>query len=301
MTQKTAALNLGKLIIAAAWADGKVDPQEVNVLKRLLLDVPGITAEDWRELELYLDHPVSQEEMDALLRQVLDGLGSREDKTWVLSTLKTLIEADGVVTPEEAALYAAVESAVEAASTGVLAALGRLVGRAARGLRGQGTALREQRMEDFLVNPLYFRLSRPGDDERGQFSRDDDALRTVCLATALMARMARADGVPQKAEEREIRKILVEDWSLSDSEADRLWRAARELKRLDVYRLGEQLRQRLDEPARGRLLAGLFRVARASQGIDEAEEADLRKMATCLGLGHRQFIAAKTRSSGTTS
>jgi len=44
MTDRNLIITMGKVIVAAAWADGTVDAEEINSLKDLLFMLPGMTA-----------------------------------------------------------------------------------------------------------------------------------------------------------------------------------------------------------------------------------------------------------------
>ncbi|MBT7302859.1 MAG: hypothetical protein HN849_25230, partial [Victivallales bacterium] len=60
-------LDLGKLVISAAWADGELANEEVNVLKRLLFRLGEVTAEDWAVLAMYMESPTGKAEQEELL------------------------------------------------------------------------------------------------------------------------------------------------------------------------------------------------------------------------------------------
>lgn len=125
MPGKSFIMNLAKLLIAAAWADGELSNDEVNALKDLLFLVPEMTGQDWLELELYMDSPVNPQERDRLLRNVLDEVRSAKDKRLVVETLKKLIEVDGIVSEEEAAVLEQVQQDVEGSPTGLLSHLAK--------------------------------------------------------------------------------------------------------------------------------------------------------------------------------
>ena len=80
MADKSFILELGKLLIAAAWADGVLSTEEVNGLKELLFQLPDISGEEWMELELYMVSPVTEEERQRLLNRVLQRMTSQTDK-----------------------------------------------------------------------------------------------------------------------------------------------------------------------------------------------------------------------------
>lgn len=299
MRQKQFSMDLAKLVIAAAWADGEVQHEELNTLKHLVLKIPDVSGEDWRELEIYLDHPVTDEELEDLLRNVLAGVRSNEDKSLVVSALRTLVEADGVVTPEEAEMLRRVEDAMEAKSTGLVGALSGLVGRAVRALSGeQHRTVREDRLEDFVANPVFFRVGgiMGGRDEA--FSVPDDTVRKACLAAGMMAVVAYVDGDVAKAEEGVIRGELASTWGLSEADVEIIASAAIDLagQRLDVFRLGQSLQHGADLQQRRALLEALFKVARASEGLSSDELAKLRRISNSLGLSRDDLRVAKERA-----
>ena len=55
MADKQFIMDLAKLVIAAAWADGELTNEEVNALKDLLFMLPDLSGEEWLGLELYMD------------------------------------------------------------------------------------------------------------------------------------------------------------------------------------------------------------------------------------------------------
>ncbi len=62
MTDKTVILNLAKVLVASAWADGQISNDEINSLKDLTFHLPGMTAADWVQIEIYIDSPVGEAE-----------------------------------------------------------------------------------------------------------------------------------------------------------------------------------------------------------------------------------------------
>ncbi len=70
MSSENLIVSLAKVLIAAAWADGELNNEEVNIMKDLLYQLPTgsasgnsfYTAREWSEIEMYLDSPVPPEE-----------------------------------------------------------------------------------------------------------------------------------------------------------------------------------------------------------------------------------------------
>jgi len=90
MADKSFILELGKLLIAASWADGTLSTEEVNGLKELLFQLPDISGEEWMELELYMASPVSESERTRLMDRVLGSMTSRAHKDMALKALENL-------------------------------------------------------------------------------------------------------------------------------------------------------------------------------------------------------------------
>ena len=159
MARTGLVMELAKLVVAAAWADGKLTHDEINALKDLVFRLPDINARDWEQLEIYIDSPVGEAERLRLLANVQDAVRSKQDKQIVLDTLRSLAEADGDVSAAEIALLRTAEEQLDQ-STGILGGLGRLIagaaGRRSRAVRSGPN--REERIDDFIRNTVYFQF-----------------------------------------------------------------------------------------------------------------------------------------------
>ena len=62
-----------KLLVAVAWADGKIQASELNFIKRLVLRF-GLDDEIWAELEPYLEESVDDAERQALAESLKEHL-----------------------------------------------------------------------------------------------------------------------------------------------------------------------------------------------------------------------------------
>ena len=88
MPDRKFIMDLAKLLIAAAWADGRLQNEEINALKDLLFSLEDVTGDEWAHLEIYMDSPVSMEERINLLQSVLEQIKSDQDKELVVATLE---------------------------------------------------------------------------------------------------------------------------------------------------------------------------------------------------------------------
>ena len=97
-------MDLAKLMIVAAWADGELTNDEVNALKDLIFTIGEISGDDWSVLEMYMESPPSDAERQALIARTLEHVKLPSDKAFIIEMLEKLFHADGEFTSEEAAL-----------------------------------------------------------------------------------------------------------------------------------------------------------------------------------------------------
>ncbi len=284
MADRTLALSLAKLTIALAWADGEVHPGEVNTVKHLLIGHPDITHADWRELELYLDHPVDEAEFDMLLANVMDRVATGSERDQVLTTLTQLVTADGVVSIEEEERLAAVREALDEQGANAVSAVGAFVGASLRRISSRPpAAVREHRLDDYMHNPVFFRISRTA-----EVDLDDHELRRTSLAAGLMATVARTSGRGANA----LVAALVDDWSTEQGVAEAMAEAALDqVARIDPFRLGKRAVDLLDREERRTLMAAPLKLA--SDGLSADAEFALRRVGGGLALSHKELMNAK--------
>lgn len=297
MAEKQFVLDLAKLVIALAWADGKLAKEEINAVKDLLFMLPDLTGEDWHQLDVYMDSPVSPEERAVLAKRVVSGIRWTEEKQLILDTVTNLVEADGDLTPAEATALAQIKQDVDKASTGLLAHLTQTI----RGAVGKRRSLvsagpsREERLDDFIKNRVYYHLVTALEQRGERVNLPDAQIRKLCLAGALMAHVAWVDQEVSAEEKLTITQALKERWALTDSEAQLVTEigCSQAVKGLDVVRLARNLFARTTQQERNDFVRLLFQVANAAQKTSSAEIKAIQFIAKGLKLTHREFIEAK--------
>ncbi len=297
MAEKQFVLDLAKLVIALAWADGKLAEEEINAVKDLLFMIPDLTGEDWHQLEVYMDSPVTPEEREVLVKQVVSAIRWTEEKRLVIDTVTKLVETDGRLTSAEAKALTQVKEDVNDASTGLLAhftktlrgAIGKRRKKAKTGLK------REERLEDFIKNRVYFHLVSDLEKRGLQVNVPDAQIRKLCLAAGLMAHVAWQDRRVSLEEKRAMATALQQQWGLADSEASLMTKlgCSQAVKGLDVVRLARNLFDRTTHQERNDFVRMLFQVANATQKTSSGEIKTIQFIAKCLKLTHREFIEAK--------
>ena len=293
------ALLLGRVMIAAAWADGELSEDERVALEDLLFSMPDLDADTWRALRGELGRPFDAEHRERLIADLEEALGDAQTRVRARETLEQLSARLGPETDEGRALAAALE-AVDAASAEAVrtGGDGGWVGRFRRALgdslgRHAGTLVRSRDREEALCAKLQRRLTAHWPDDEPL--PDDVELRRLALGAAILAHLVRLDEIVDAGERDALIEGLTHQWGLEPATASRVAELALDETSggVDLHLLLRDFVEVTDEDQRQRFLAAVFRVAagdgRAS--FDEIEE--VRRIGRGLLLSHRHFISAK--------
>jgi uncharacterized tellurite resistance protein B-like protein len=290
---------LAKVMIAAAWSDGSVSVEEVNSLKDLLFQLPGMTASDWAELDIYLDAPVGEAERARLVAELQAALATSQDKSLAIATIDEVVSADGEISEEEKSTADEIKSAIQGAHHGVFGKMGKLVGSSVnrRAQAVENAPNRELHLEDFVKNKIFYQVNRRLELGETTIHLPEDKLRKLSLAGGLMARVAYLDREVKEGEIDTMVKAIQANWDIDDLEAALVAEiAVSEIgKGLDYYRLTRQFFESTTEDERVRFLDVLFAVADGDGRVSYSEIEEIRTIANGLKLTHQQFIDAKLR------
>ncbi len=297
MSDKRFILDLGKLLIGAAWADGTLSTLEVNGLKELLFQLPDISGEEWMELELYMASPVNEDERQRLLERVLNRMTSDADRALALQTLDKLLPPDSPTEEIQKDVVKQLREDIEQRSGGFLEHLRRPLRRVLN-LRGQHYREeedRESRLEDFIKNTIYFQVTMELRDRGIALDLDDQDIRKLCLGAGLMARVAGVDFQVSPEETEVMTQILRAEWKLSEETARLVAEVShhRVFRGLDAVRLVKRFNDFTTLEERRDFLRCLFAVANAADQTSYEEIEEIRSIANGLELQHQDFIDAK--------
>ena len=290
--QNSLEFKLAKLLVAAAWADGDVQVDEINILKDLIFNLPGISSEDWQLLELYMDSPIKEEETNQLLTEVMSTIKSSADKLMVHNTLIALIEADGAPTPEEELFIDKVEQALNGTRTNPISLMGSFI-KKSFSFKSHDVPKREKLFHDWVRNTVYYQVHH--DEKHEHFAIDDFTLRKLCLKAGLLAKVVHQDGEPTQKEITEVAACLQEVGKLSEEEALILVEAAlnRTARGLDFAHICRSYFEITEYEERCNFLMLLFRAAAASDGTCHEEIEAIREIATHLKVPQSVFVESK--------
>ncbi len=297
MADKRFILELGKLLIAAAWADGTLTTTEINGLKELLFQLPDISGEEWMELELYMASPVGEEERQRLLERVLERMGSATDKALALETIEKLIPPGAAEGDQQREVVQQLRDDLEQGSGGFLSHLQRPFRRILN-LRGKQYTEehdRESRVEDFIKNTIYFQVTMELRDRGITFDLPDIDIRKLCLAAGLMARVAGIDRIVSPEETKVMSDVLQRRWTLTKEQAQLVAEIShhRIFRGLDGVRLVKRFKDLTTRTERQEFLHCLFEVANAADQTALEEIEEIRSIARGMDLTHQDFLDAK--------
>lgn len=238
MPSQNLKFKLAKVLIAAAWADGRLANEELNALKDFLFALPEISQDDWKKLMVYMESPIDAAESKLLLDDLLVDVKSKKDRKWVMDTLGHMVASDGDVSREEQRFVDEVQTAIDSSASGFFGSLRhRMKNVITRRRNGRGTA-REEDVEDYTNNEVYHYLVHA--KKNGNAVRMPETnVRQMCLAAGFMAWVLHSDLIIDDEDRAAIERTLMEAWHVRDDEAEAVAEAACEriVKGIDFNRM----------------------------------------------------------------
>ena len=299
MSNATVTKSLAKVLVAAAWADGAITNEEINSLKDVLFHLPGMTAQDWNEIDIYVESPVDEAERQRLVADLQAKCASPADRTEALQALDQMVRADGDITASEQAVVDEIKAAIQTGQPAPTSRWSRFtrgsVQRQAQAV--QNAPNRELDLDDFVKNRIFYNVSHrlAVADAAAQIPEND--LRKFSLAGGLLARVAYVDRQVTDAEYQAMAQSLQQAWGISPAAAGVVTEVAVSAigKDLDYYRLSRQFFECTSEDERVRFLDSLFAITTSDGHTTDEEIEEIRTIANGLLLSHQQFIAAKLK------
>ena len=279
---------LGKVIVAAGWADKELTSEEIENLKDLLFKFQRSVPDPREEamFQMYIKSPVDAAEQERLVEELRESVWSETDKTSVHSALKRMVEADGNVTDDEQAVLDHIHASIESVDTGIFGDVGRLLRgamqRRSRAVRSAPN--REKYFEDFFKNKVYYEVLRRLDLNEVEIAIPDKELRKLSLVGGMMAHVAHVDHVIIENEIEKITSILQANWGLSREAAVFVTECAMaDVSRdFDYLRMTREFTELTTAAERNNLLDLLFAVAIADGHVSNAELLEITFIADYL-------------------
>lgn len=185
--KKSLGVSLAKLLISTAWSDGEIQQSEKEILTKLRLEHPSISDEDWITLKLYMEYPMTQKEVQSVLEGIRSDLDSDEDKALAVKWIQELVYADGKVEFNEFRFYQDAVGFIEGKNVQLNSIQGKFIA------GGNEDAKREDQLDDYLFNPVFFRVCRAFKERRMELTCSTSDLRRRCLESSMVASIVKSD------------------------------------------------------------------------------------------------------------
>ena len=297
---KSAQFNFLKVLACMAWADGEFSNAELNFIKNFARHF-DLNADDWLQLEMYMDEKVSEEEARRLTRSFIAQVRSPLQRRELTGIVAQLLQSDEVLSDEEREWLEDLRRAVAETSLPSFLVDGlRSFLRIGAEKQEPAARGREAEFHDFIHNRVLFRLRRRLSAQQLEQAGRPEKLKRITLAAAFLAHVGYVTDDFHAEEVEFIKRILREVWHLSTPMAEAITSIAMETasKGLDLYRLMDETKAVMSMPERKDLLHGLFALAKAEGKTSSEEIEEIRKIAYGLGFSHRDFINAKLKAMG---
>lgn len=298
---------LAKVLIAAAWADGRITEEEKQCLKDLLFHLPNVgleagiqmTAQEWARLEMYMDTPIAADERDRLMAELHDAIRTPDERQIVINYLQQMAAADGAPTPEEQLIIDEVGQSTDEAKGGMFDKLSRFLGGT---MKKRSTAVtsapnRERYFDDFVKNKVYYEVCQRLEQQGKTLSLTDEQLRKMGLAGGLMARVIYVDQKVTDAEATAMSELIGRYWELDRETAVFVAQVA--ISSLDYsydyYRMTREFGASTTGEERQKFMDVLFQIALADGFVTYEETEEIRLVAQSINLAHEDFIKAKIK------
>ena len=293
MSREERQVALLKVLAAAAWADGRVEADEVDHIKEIArrYDLEPVAL---REVEELLETPIPIDRCEQLTRSLLDQLDSDAERREVIGEIERLFHSDAVLDPREKALLDDIRGAL-ASQSAVEGFLGRITDVfrstfSSAGGRGAGS------LGVHLTNAVLTRLDTLSDGKWREAMAEED-LNRVCLFAAALGKVADTEDGKSTEEMDLIAGIVSRRFGVEPPLLDWLLDAVRLAASADMDRqkLLSEYNRITDMKGRLALLDAAFSVAAADGTVGDAELSELRLMSNYLWLDPRDFHGVRAR------
>ncbi|WP_309382483.1 TerB family tellurite resistance protein [Cerasicoccus frondis] len=296
---KQLSLILGKTLFAAAWADGKIQPQEIDCLKDIIFHLPGIDDNSWKELEHYMGSKITADERQELLSELHDLVDSDADRDFITQATNRVFMADGVITTEEQQAIREVSYVLRKESDKI--DLDGLSDAIRESLKRRDHAIRKSLKPEEITKlgqgdrlQLLIILEERFAEQNIDLDISQQEKQRLILFGALLARVANADDEVAPSEIEVIENAVASRWNLSTQEAAFLTQIAfsEEAQGVDLLRLAREFYEVTTQKERMDALGVLIDVSRADEVIRHIESVTIHEIAEQLKLSQEDISDA---------
>lgn len=291
---------LGKILICAAWVDGELNQREMNCLKNLILQFPGISFEDWRKLKIYLAYPIGKKEQDSIAKDFIERVYLTEHRKKAWNALVTVLQSDGRVNIAEKKFAEELDAALVENSESFLRKLKYFLLQYSANdtqLWSNDINSRDRLIHEFFDNPVYFLFRKVLLKEDLQIPQTKPELQKICLYAAILCWVSNADEKITLPELKSIRSILVETCGVSNEVAKCIQEVAYafDISEIQLSDLTKSLRDVTTKSERNELFMAMASLVAVDGESSDDELECMRTIAVYLEISTFVWVNALSK------
>lgn len=273
-----------KLLMAIAGSDGKIDPQEYELLQDYAFS-NALNETEWREIQFFAHARLDDTEMESMIQSLEKEVRSRAQKEDFLKAIQEMVEADQILADREREIIQGLQSRLQNVETSILDNTVKSLGRA---LKSQSPSAVDENANLYSLNPVAAILKQ--EIPYQGFNHE-----IIGARLGLMLVLIHSDDEIQSKELKAFIELTAKQLGRSESESEDLARRLLGIppSHFELSHLGRLLVENLTEEARQEWLISLFRMAHADGIYHEEEDRQMRLISRFLLLNTRQFLEAR--------
>jgi len=287
------ALGLAKLMLAVAWAPGKIEHEDLLKVQRYLSSKLNVNDAIKQALNLYQEYPVDAMERRRLARRFASDHPSSQARQEVIQRLNELLPGDEAQCMPKILAIQEIKEALVEDQINFLKKVHYKLTRTPFPAKISEFG-REAFLHEYLANPIYFRLKLRFGDNFKSMRLTPAKAEKLSLEMALVSLTVYADQILLPEELEKFSQYLEKYWNLDEAHIELLitMSLCREASEAQIPKFCERYRDMSSLEERQRLYLLLGEVARVDHLVTRSEQNVLEVIADALEIpaGVRQSV-----------
>ena len=138
-------------------------------------------------------------------------------------------------------------------------------------------------------------FSKIFDSDKNDNEVNEKDITLVCAA--LLIEIALADKILEETELETLKKVLIRDFSVSESDIDEMITLAKDnvADATSLYEFTREINDNFEYENKCKLIESMWRIAFADGNVDKYEEHIIRKVSNLVYVSHNDFINSKLK------
>jgi uncharacterized tellurite resistance protein B-like protein len=282
-SERKAQISFYKLLMILAYSDDSIQEDEIDVIKNHFYE-NCLTEEEWKEIDLYRLYKPSKEEIESILKNVLQQIESSKDKKEFSKALLEIVNADDVLKKEEQEIISFITKKTDSSS---LFGLKNIYRKIVNNIKTNNKKIKDDMpAKEYVKNPIYPILKQYINTEK---------LDIISAKLGLALIVIHSDMNFDEQEKNIFKEMVKKECSLEDGKLNEVLTKIYNIPDdyFEIVYLCRFITDSLNEPERFFIMKDLFNVARANKVYDAYEDKYLKIIASALFISDKNFIKIK--------